>query len=144
MRTLSKLQPYALALLRILLAVAMLYHSWDKVYPAEGLRHAYYHHHLLLPEQTFNDFVQTLHLPRWLGYASTAAEFLGGICLLLGFLTRIAALFVAVNMLFALVLVNVRHGYTASEFSLSLLATALLLVTTGAGAPSLDRKFGIT
>ena len=144
MRSLAKLQPYALLLIRLVVGLSMVYHSWDKVIPADGLRHAYYHHQLLAPEQNFNVFVASLGMPAWSGYLSTAAEFLGGLFLIAGLLTRFWAILIAVNMLFAIILVNRHHGYAGSEYSLALFAMTFLLFTAGSGALSLDRRFGIT
>ncbi len=144
MRSLAKLQPYALLLIRLAVGVSMMYHSWDKVVPPDGLRHAYDHHQLLAPEEHFNTFVASLGLPAWSGYLSTATEFAGGLFLILGLLTRFWALLVTINMLVALVTVNRHHGYAGSEFSLALIAMAFLLFTAGSGALALDRRFGIT
>ncbi len=144
MRSLAKLQPYALFLIRLIVGFSMLYHSWDKVIPADGLRHAFYHHQLLAPEQHFNAFVASLGMPPWTGYLSTATEFVGGIFLILGLLTRFCAFLVTINMLVALILVNRHHGYPGSEYSLALIAMAFLLFTAGSGALALDRRFGIT
>jgi putative oxidoreductase len=139
MRSLAKLQPWALMLLRVVLGTAMVYNSWEKVYPPHGLLHG----NLLASVEHFNAFVATLGVPRWLGYFSTCTEFLGGLCLLLGLLTRFWALLITINMAFAIVLVNRHHGYPGSEYSLALLVMALLLMTTGSGALALDRRFGI-
>lgn len=144
MRSLAKLQPHALLFLRLVVGLSMIYHSWDKVMPADGLRHAYGHHQLLAPEQHFNLFVASLGMPSWSGYISTATEFIGGLFLLAGLLTRISALLITINMLFAIVLVSRHHGYAGSEYSLALVAMAFLLFTAGSGSISLDRRFGIT
>ena len=121
----------------------MVYNSWSKVLPADGVLHAFRHHHLLDSVEHFNDYVVSLHLPRWLGYLSTLTEFVGGIFLVLGLLTRFWALMVTINMLVALVMVNLHHGYSGSEYTLALIAMALMLVTAGSGSFSLDRRFGI-
>lgn len=143
MRFLARLQPYAILLIRLVVGISMVYHSWGKVMPADGLVHAYRQHTLLSSFEHFNDFVVTLHLPRWLGYLSTVTEFLGGVCLVLGLLTRLWGLMICGNMLVALAFVNVRHGYAGSEYSLALVVMAFLLLTAGGGAWSLDRKFGV-
>ena len=143
MRLLARLQPYALLLLRLVLGFTMVYHSWDKVMPSDGLLHAYRHHTLLSAFEHFNQFVATLGIPRWLGYVSTTTEFLGGLCLVLGWLTRFWAFLVTINMLVALAAVNLRQGYSGSEYSMALATMACLLVTTGSGALSLDRRFGV-
>ena len=140
LRFLSKLQPWAITLVRIAIGVTMLYHGWDKVIPKGSLLHG----KPLAALDHFAAYVVTLGLPHWLGYVSALTEFLGGILLLAGLLVRFAALMVAGNMIVALVEVNVHHGYSGSEYTIALITMALLLVTTGAGALSLDRYFGIT
>ncbi len=144
LRFLARMQPYAILLLRLAVGFSMVYHSWGKVYPADGLIHAYRHHALLSSFEHFNDFVATLHLPRWLGYVSTITEFVGGAFLLVGLLTRFWALLVCGNMLVALATVNIHHGYAGSEYSLALVVMSFLLVTTGSGAVALDRRLGIS
>ena len=137
-RSLSRLQPWALCLLRLVLGVSMLVHGYQKLMP-----YGFHTAHPLAGADSFTDHVLHLGLPRWLGYVSVATEFFGGILLIFGLLTRFAAFMVAGNMLVALVLVTVRRGYSASEYSLTLLVMALLLVTTGAGSMSLDRRNGL-
>jgi len=139
-RLLNRLQPWALCLLRLTLGVAMLYNGWDKVIPSGSL----FHGHLSSAMDHFASYVSSLGLPRWLGYLSAATEFLGGMALILGLLTRFTALFVLVNMVVALIKVNIHHGYAGSEYTLALIAMALLLVTTGSGAFSLDRRLGFS
>lgn len=66
-------------------------------------------------------------------------EFFGGIALILGFATQIAALLIAINMLVAIWKVKAKQGFVNGyEFDLTLLAIALSLVLTGAGAYALD------
>lgn len=77
-----------------------------------------------------------------LGAGST--EFFGGIALLIGLLTRPAALVLAVTMLVAIVAVHFPNGLFMSsdgyEFALALLAISVGLVFSGGGAFSVDRK----
>lgn len=72
-----------------------------------------------------------------------SAEFFGGLALLLGLLTRPAALVSAFTMLIAIFSVHFEHGLFISnngyEFALALFAATLSLVFSGAGAWSLDR-----
>ena len=68
-------------------------------------------------------------------------EFLGGIALVLGLLTRLAATGLAIIMLGAIVMVHLPAGFflpNGSEFALILLAAAVALALTGAGHFSLD------
>ena len=139
-RWLNGLQPWTLCLLRIALGVAMLYNGWEKVIPAGSL----FHGHLSSAMDHFADYVATLGMPRWLGYVSAATEFFGGIALIAGFLTRFTAFLVSINMLVALIKVNIHHGYSGSQFTVALIAMALLLITTGSGALSIDRRLGLS
>ncbi len=139
-RSLSKLQPWALTLLRLVLGASMLYHGWEKLIPAGGLSRA----HPLAGIESFNHFVTTLGLPYWLGYVSVATEFAGGAFLILGLLTRFFGFLVVINMLVAIWTVNMRHGYAGSEYSLALVAMAFMLVVAGSGALALDRRLGIS
>jgi putative oxidoreductase len=68
-------------------------------------------------------------------------ELLGGIALIVGVLTRLAALGLAINMVGAIVLVHLSKGFFAPEgieFPLTLLGGCVALVLAGAGAWSLD------
>ena len=132
---LSSLEPWGATLLRVVLGVAMIFHGYDKVVPAHGL-----HGNLLGPMQHHAHFVAMLGLPGWLGYVSALTEFLGGIFLVLGLLTRVTAFLVSLNLLVALCTVTLHHGYAASEYPIALLATAVMLVFTGGGAAALDRR----
>ncbi|MDV2858931.1 MULTISPECIES: DoxX family protein [Oceanimonas] len=71
-----------------------------------------------------------------------SAEFFGGIALLLGLLTRPAALVSAFTMLVAIFSVHIDNGLFMSnngyEYALTLLAATLALAIQGAGRLSLD------
>lgn len=95
-------------------------------------------------------FTGTLHIPAFFAFLAIAAEFFGGIGLLLGLFTRVAAFGIAVNMLVAIVTVHSQFGFFANwtgaqkgegyEFHLLVLATCAFLMIKGAGAFSADRK----
>jgi len=78
-----------------------------------------------------------------LGYVSAYTEFVGGILLILGLLTRLAAALVAINMLVAFVTVGIHQGFGIYNYILALGALALMLLFYGAGAMALDRKIGL-
>ena len=98
---------------------------------------------------TMGFFTQTMHIPAPFAFLAICAEFFGGLGLLLGFLTRIAAFGVAVNMLVAILTVHTANGFFMNwngnqkgegfEFHLLVLAMAAFLMIRGAGAFSVDR-----
>src|SRR5690349_23589697 len=60
---------------------------------------------------TMGMFTTYLHIPAPFAFLAIAAEFLGGLGLLLGFLTRIAAFGISVNMLVAIATVHLSNGF---------------------------------
>jgi putative oxidoreductase len=75
------------------------------------------------------------------------AEFVGGILVMLGFLTPVAALALIVVMIVAIVAVHLKNGFFGTnggyEFNLALVGIALTLLIAGAGVYSLDSLLGI-
>lgn len=68
-------------------------------------------------------------------------EFFGGIALILGLLTRLAAIGIAFDMLGAIAFVHIRGGFflpSGYEYALTLLAANVALVLSGAGSFSID------
>jgi len=94
-------------------------------------------------------FFQQMGIPAWLAVLAIAAEFLGGLGLLVGLLTRIAALGIIVNMVVAILIVHSRVGFFMNwngnqpgegfEFHLLAIALGLAILVKGAGAFSVDR-----
>jgi putative oxidoreductase len=129
LRILDRLQPLALLLLRLALGSSMVGHGYLKLF--HGLsQHAH--------------TVASLGLPAWLGYVSAFTEFLGGIALLAGIMTRPAAFFVCINMAVAIWKVHWHNGLIGEmgyEFPLALAAIAFALVFFGPGPISLDHVF---
>jgi putative oxidoreductase len=82
-----------------------------------------------------------------------AAEFFGGLGLIVGFLTRIAAFGIAVNMLVAIATVHGPFGFFMNwsgtqkgegyEYHLLALAVTAFLMIRGAGAFSVDRAIAL-
>ena len=65
-------------------------------------------------------------------------EFFGGIALLLGLLTRLLAVGFVCDMLGAILLVQLKKGFSAYELEFLLLGSSLALALTGAGRFSVD------
>lgn len=86
--------------------------------------------------------------PAWFWAAvSTLAELLGGLLLVVGLLTEIAASFLVAQSLVMIVRRHLEKGFWnrdgGIEFPLSLLGAVLALTAGGAGAISLDAAVGI-
>src|ERR1700750_980248 len=60
---------------------------------------------------TLGLFTGYLHIPLPLVFLAIAAEFFGGLGLILGFLTRVAAFGIAVNMVVAIAMVHGAFGF---------------------------------
>ena len=63
---------------------------------------------------TMNAFTGMMHIPAPFAFLAIAAEFFGGLGLLLGLLTRVAAFGIAVNMVVAVLTVHSRFGFFAN------------------------------
>ena len=114
---------------RLILGAILFVHGWGKVIPRGSL-------------YNFAHTVAHMGLPYWLGYVAAFTEFFGGATLILGLLTPIAALGVAIEMVVAIVKVHLRHGLTgpqSCEFPLTVLAVALFLLADGPGYLAVDR-----
>jgi putative oxidoreductase len=80
-------------------------------------------------------------MPGVVGPLVALVEFLGGLALVAGLLTRLASVGLAAVMLGAIFLVHLAAGFFAPqgfEFPLTLVAATLALLFTGAGRFSLD------
>jgi putative oxidoreductase len=125
-RYLDRLQPLALLVMRLTLGAVMVVHGSHKVFG--GL-----HHHA--------DFVASLGLPAWTAYLSSFAEFLGGLLVLLGLFTRVAALTLCIDLSVAIAKVNFHNGLMGNggyEFPLALAALAFALIFFGGGPIAFD------
>ena len=82
-------------------------------------------------------FMSHMGIPAPLAYLAAFTEFFGGLGVLLGLLTRAAALGLAVTMLVAIFTVHLPHGFFADkqgfEYPFALLMIAFALIATGPG-----------
>jgi putative oxidoreductase len=128
----DRLQSFGALVLRLTLGAIMLAHGYSKIIPHGAL-------------YGFTHMVTQLGMPPWMGYVAAFTEFFGGLLVILGLLTRIAALAVAIEMAVAIIKVHLHHGLTGPggfEFPLAVFAIALMLVTTGGGLLALDDLVG--
>ena len=98
---------------------------------------------------TMNFFTQMMHIPAPLAFLAICAEFFGGLGLIVGLLSRVAAFGIAMNMLVAIFTVHIHYGFFANwfgqqkgegfEYHLLAIALALVVMIKGAGALSVDR-----
>jgi putative oxidoreductase len=97
---------------------------------------------------TMNFFTQSMHIPAPLAFLAIAAEFAGSIGLIVGCLSRVAALGIATNMVVAIATVHAANGFFMNwfgtqkgegfEYHLLAIGLALIVIVHGAGAASLD------
>ena len=81
-------------------------------------------------------------LPSVAAVVVTAVEILGGLALVLGLGTRVAAALLAFEMLVAILTVRLKMGFVGGyEFELTLLAASLSLALLGAGPVSVRKIF---
>jgi putative oxidoreductase len=100
-------------------------------------------------QTTVRQFREQLRIPAPLAMLAVAAEFLGGLGLIVGLLSRVAALGIAIVMMVALVAVHRKFGFFMNwygeklghgiEYHVLVLALALTVMIKGAGAFSLDQ-----
>jgi len=98
---------------------------------------------------TMGFFTGLLHIPAVFAFLAIVAEFFGGLGLILGFLTRVAAFGILSNMVVAIAMVHGPFGFFMNwtgaqkgegyEYHLLVLAATVLLIIRGAGAASVDR-----
>lgn len=77
-------------------------------------------------------------LPTFFAWSAGLAEFLGGIFLALGFLTRISSFFIALTMLVAIVGVHGADPYNKQELAFMYFFIAVAFLLKGAGDWSVD------
>ena len=113
----------ALLLLRVVLGIIMMYHGWPKLTNLGG---------------TIEGFSgMGIPAPALAAVFSMAAEFFGGLLLLVGVFTDIAGLMITIDMLGAITFVHAKNGFAVNEggveWPLALLAMALAIALAGPG-----------
>ena len=127
MSFLKKLEPFALLVLRLGLALVFIYHGYPKLFGEK--------------ERIIESF-QAIGLPAFVVYLTGAIEFFGGLALALGLLTPIAGLLLLLDMCAAMWKYNFNEGiYAVREYELPLTLglACLAIAAIGPGPFSLDR-----
>jgi putative oxidoreductase len=131
---------YAITILRLLFGIVFFAHGaqkalgWFGGYGFSG---------------TMGFFTKGLGVPAPFAVLAIAAEFLGGLGLLVGLLSRVAAFGIACNMIIAVAMIHIHFGFFANwfgtqkgegfEFHILAVAIAIVIMIKGSGALSLDR-----
>jgi len=131
---------FTLTIVRLVLGVTFFMHGAQKMLGWFG---GYGFH------GTMGFFTQQIGIPAPLAFLAICAEFFGGLGLLVGLLSRIAALGIIVNMLVAIVTVHHVNGFFMNwtgqqkgegfEYHLLAIALAIVVSVKGSGAISIDR-----
>lgn len=120
---------WGILILRVALGLILVAHGWPKIKNLKGTA--------AWMGQTFKPGIF------WAAIVAIT-EFIGGLCLIFGFLTQVVAFFVAIE--FLVIIFKVKKGkplVDGFEFDLLVLASALILLTLGSGGFGLDSYLGI-
>jgi putative oxidoreductase len=139
-KLISTTDDYALTVLRLVLGIVFFAHGAQKMlgwFGGFGFK------------GTMGFFTQQLHLPAPFAVLAICAEFFGGLGLIFGLLTRVAAFGITCNMVVAILMVHLPNGFFMNwygnqkgegfEYHLLALAMTVALMIKGAGALSIDR-----
>jgi putative oxidoreductase len=138
-QTRGEIMNFGLFLLRLTLGIIFILHGGQKVIGwlnGPGL-------------SGWVGFMSKMGVPSYLAYLAAFAEFLGGVGVLVGLLTRVAAFGIASVMVTAIATVHWKNGFFLNmmcdpskghgfEYAFALLGMALCLIFSGAGKISLD------
>jgi putative oxidoreductase len=135
---LSRLASLAPLAVRLIVGIIMLAHGWQKLTE-------------MGPGNFGGQMLAGLGvpLPVFAGYVVTFVEIIGGILLIVGFLSRLAALLLTINLIVAILLVKVNVGFlsgssgTGAELDLALIAGLLVILFAGPGRLSVDHALSL-
>jgi putative oxidoreductase len=117
-----------LLIIRVIIGVALMFHGWGKI------------------QKPFSWMPPDAPVPGFLQALAAISEFGGGLALVIGLLTPIAAFGIACTMAFAVFAVHVKSGHPfvatsggpSYELAAAYLGAALLVILAGPGRYSLD------
>ena len=133
-----------LTLLRLVLGAIMFAHGAQKMpgwFGGQGFR------------GTMTFFTTQMGVPAPLAFLAIAAEFFGGLGLIVGLLGRLAAFGILCNMVVAILAVHARFGFFMNwfgnqkgegcEYHLLAIALAMMILVKGSGAVSFDSLLSV-
>jgi putative oxidoreductase len=136
---LSTSNDLVLTLLRVVLGIVFFFHGAQKMlgwFGGNGF------------SGTMQYFTGPMGIPAVFAFLAIAAEFFGSLGLIIGFLSRIAAFGILVNMLVAIFKVHLPNGFFMNwtgaqkgegfEYHLLAIVIALAIIVRGAGVLSVD------
>jgi putative oxidoreductase len=135
---LSRLAELAPLAVRLIVGVVMAAHGWQKLVGG--------------PANFGQGLAQMgVPLPGLMAYVVTFVELVGGVLLVVGLFSRLAALLLTIDLVTAIVLVKVNLGLivpsdrpgVGAELDLALIAGFLAILLAGPGRLSLDHALGI-
>jgi putative oxidoreductase len=117
----------AIVFLRVFFAAILIYGTQDNVFSNAQM-------------MEFRDFLdrQGFPLPLASAYLTVYAQFVCGILIAMGALTRPAGLLMVINFVVALVMVHVGLPFSANIAPMSMLGLAIFFAIHGSGRPSVD------
>lgn len=130
----NNLNQWPLTLLRVVLGVIFAYHGYLKLFVPGGF------------VGTVGFFTALgIPLPTYSALLVAVVEFVGGLFLLLGMVTKWSSLLLIIDMLVAFFMVHLKNGFLVSkggyEFVLLILAALLVVLVNGAGKLSVGKKY---
>ena len=136
---------WALLVIRLALGIIFVAHGGQKLFGLWGGAGL---------SATIETFEKNMGIPPPLTVMAAAAEFFGGIALVVGLLTRAASLSLGIVMVVAIFQAHLSHGFFINweqapgrghgiEYNIALLSMCVALLISGPGKLSLDRLFGM-
>lgn len=132
MAKIYRFRKWSLTLLRIALGIIFAYHGYLKLFVPGGFT------------GTISFFSAIgIPVPAYSALVVSVVEFVGGLFLVFGFLTKWASLLLIINMLVAMLKVHLKNGFLIAnggiEFVATLIFSLLVILLGGPGSLSLDR-----
>ena len=141
----QRFSPWAPLVIRLALGIIFIAHGGQKLFGLWGGAGL---------SATIEIFEKNMGIPPPLTVMAAAAEFFGGIALVVGLLTRAASLSLGIVMVVAIFQAHLSHGFFINweqapgrghgiEYNIALLSMCVALLISGPGKLSLDRLFGM-